>query len=206
MADQLYKPNPDFKKLYYSYLAIGSIALYLSWIIPVGILIYLILGPIITLAIISLISLPFILIIFFTAFWIPKFYSSLSYLLSESDIIIEKGFWWKHKSIVPYNRVTNIDIVQGPLSRRFELGKISIQTAGFSGGGSGGSTKAAEAVILGTKNFEEIKDFILSRVKRLRPIAVEADSEPVTDEDVSYTMIDELKRIRKLLEEGAKRR
>ncbi|WP_455282735.1 PH domain-containing protein [[Eubacterium] cellulosolvens] len=201
MPDKLFKPHRDFKKLYFSYLLIGSIVLYLSWIIPATILMYMFLDPVFTFNIISLISIPFLLIIFFTAFWIPKYHSSISYLLSESDIVIEKGVWWKRKSIVPYNRVTNIDIFQGPISRHFELGKISIQTAGFSGGGSSGSAKAAEAVILGIKNFEEIKNFILSRVKRVKPVAVEADSEPDTAEDVSGEMIAELRKIRKLLEE-----
>jgi membrane protein YdbS with pleckstrin-like domain len=180
---------------------IGSIVLYLSWIIPTTILLYLFSDPVFTFSIISLISTPFLIIIFFTAFWIPKYYSSISYMLAESDIVIEKGVWWKRKSIVPYNRVTNIDIFQGPLSRHFELGKISIQTAGFSGGGGSGSSKAAEAVILGVKNFEEIKNFILSRVKRVKPIGVETDSEQVTSEDFSSEIIAELKKIRKLLED-----
>lgn len=103
--------------------------------------------------ILSLIFITFILIVLYTAFWIPKFYSSKSYSLSENDIVIEKGVWWKRKSIVPYNRVANIDVVQGPLSRRFALGIISIQTAGFSGGGSGGNAKEAEAIIVGIKNY-----------------------------------------------------
>jgi membrane protein YdbS with pleckstrin-like domain len=127
MPDKLFKPHRDFRKLYFSYLLIGSIVLYLSWIIPTTILMYMFLDPVFTFNIISLISIPFLLIIFFTAFWIPKFYSSISYLLSESDIVIEKGVWWKRKSIVPYNRVTNIDIFQGPISRHFELGKVPKQ-------------------------------------------------------------------------------
>ncbi|WP_455368581.1 PH domain-containing protein [[Eubacterium] cellulosolvens] len=204
MPDKIFNPHRDFTKLYYSYLVIGSITLYFSWIIPTTILMYIFLDPIFTLFFISLISIPFLLIIFFTAFWIPKFYFSLSYILTKSDIVIEKGVWWKHKSIVPYNRVTNIDIMQGPLSRYFQLGKISIQTAGFSGGGSSGSTKAAEAVILGIKNFEEIKDYVLSRVESLNPIAVEADLGPVTAEDINDEMIVELRKIRKLLEEQSK--
>ena len=201
MSERLFKPHRDFKTLYFSYLVIGSIVLYLSWIIPTTILLYMFSDPVFTFSVISLISIPFLLIIFFTAFWIPKYYSSVSYMLSESDIVIEKGVWWKRKSIVPYNRVTNIDIFQGPLSRHFELGKISIQTAGFSGGGGSGSAKAAEAVILGVKNFEEVKNFILSRVKRVKPVAVEADSEQVTSEDFDSEMIAELKKIRKLLED-----
>lgn len=198
-VDEVFKPHPDLKKLYYSYLAIGSIVFYLSWAIPVTI--YINLNSRLTTAIAATIFIffPFIFLNAFTAFWIPKFYSSLEYLLTENDIIIEKGVWWKHKGIVPYNRVTNIDVVQGPLSRRLELGKISIQTAGFSAGGSSGSAKVAEAVILGTKNFEEVKDVVLAKVKRLRPIAVEAEAE-VTGRDINLEILEELKRIRKSLE------
>ena len=197
-ANEIIKPHIDFKKLYYTYLVIGFIVLFLSWAIPV--IIYIIFNVRLLAAVISslFIVIPFIVILTFTALWIPKFYLSLSYLLTESDIIIERGVWWKHKSIVPYNRVTNIEVLQGPLSRLFGLGKVSIQTAGFSAGGSSGSSKVAEAVILGIKNFEEIKDFVLAKVKRLRPIAVEAEAE-ATASDVNLQILDELKRIRKIL-------
>ena len=191
-------PHIDFKKLYYTYLVIGFIVFFLSWAIPV--IIYITLNVNLLTAVITSLSIviPFIAIVTFAAFWIPKFYLSLSYLLTESDIIIERGVWWKHKSIVPYNRVTNIEVLQGPLSRLYGLGKVSIQTAGFSAGGSSGSAKVAEAVILGVKNFEEIKDLVMAKVKRLRPIALEAEAE-FTAHEVNIQILDELKRIRKSL-------
>jgi len=103
---------------------------------------------------------------------------------------------------VPYNRVTNIDVLQGPLSRKFGLGKISIQTAGFSAGSSGGSAKVAEAVILGIKNFEEVKDFVMTKVKRYRPMAIESEPEILAVEGLNIKILGELKKIRKLLEKG----
>ncbi len=199
-VNEYFKPHSDLKKLYYAYLAIGSIVFYISWVIPLSISIFLSSGPIIATVALFFFFLPFMAIITFIAFWIPKFHSSLSYLLSEDEIIIERGVWWKHKSIVPYNRVTNIDLVQGPLSRRFGLGKVSIQTAGFSTGGSGGSAKVAEAVILGIKNFEKVKDIIMMRVKRFRPMAVETETEFSFVGDVSFKILEELKKIRKSLE------
>ncbi|KON28243.1 hypothetical protein AC481_02510 [miscellaneous Crenarchaeota group archaeon SMTZ-80] len=198
--NKVFRPHSNFKKLYYTYLVIGSIVFYLSWAIPVNLLIYLDSGPMTAFAASLFLFSPVIVIVIFTAFWIPKFHSSLSYLLTESDIIVEKGIWWKRKSIVPYNRVTNVEVIQGPLSRRFELGKVSIQTAGFSAGGSSGSAKVAEAVILGTKNFEEVKDFVMTSVKRFRPMAVEAEAEVTAMGDVNVKILDELKKIRKILE------
>ncbi len=197
-ANEIIRPHIDFKKLYYSYLVIGFITLFLSWAIPV--IIYIIFNVRLLTAVTSslFIVIPFITILIFTALWIPKFHLSLLYLLTESDIIIERGVWWKHKSIVPYNRVTNIEVLQGPLSRLFGLGKVSIQTAGFSAGGSSGSAKVAEAVIVGIKNFEEIKDFVMAKVKRLQPIAIGAEAEATTS-DINLQILDELKRIRKNL-------
>ena len=203
-TNECLKPHPDLKKLYYTYLAIGSIVFYLSWAIPISISLFLRLRLVIAVTASFFFFLPFIFIITFISFWIPKFHFSLSYLLTQSEIIIEKGVWWKRKSIVPYNRVTNIDVVQGPLSRRFGLGKVSIQTAGFSAGGSSGSAKVAEAVILGIKNFEEVKDIVMNRVKQFRPIAVETGHEVAGMEDVNLRILDELKKIRKNLERAKK--
>jgi membrane protein YdbS with pleckstrin-like domain len=49
-------------------------------------------------------------------------------VLEDDKIVIVKGVWWRNKSFVPYNRITNVNIYQGPISRRFRLGKLSIQT------------------------------------------------------------------------------
>ncbi|MEA2090657.1 MAG: PH domain-containing protein, partial [Thermoproteota archaeon] len=121
-------------------------------------------------------------------------------VLTEEEIIVHKGAWWKKKNIVPYNRVTNIQIIQGPVARHFGLGKISIQTAGFSGGAGSSHIGPAEAVILGMKNFEEIKDKIMHHVRRRKPVATEAAAEVVVSENVGQQILDELKSIRKALE------
>ncbi len=199
-VNEIFKPHSNFKKLYYAYLALGSIVFYLSWAIPVNLLIYSNSGPMTAFTAFFFLFSPVIVIVVFTIFWIPKFHFSLLYLLTESDIIVEKGVWWKRKSIVPYNRVTNVEVIQGPLSRRLGLGKVSIQTAGFSAGGSSGGAKVAEAVILGTKNFEEVKDFVMASVKRFRPMAIEGEAEVTATGDVNVKILEELKKIRKSLE------
>ncbi len=201
-TDDHFEPHPDLKKLYYAYLIIGTILIHLSWSIPASIMIFLNSEPFVFIMAMSLLFIPFIAIIAFILFWIPRFYSSLSYFLNDNDIIIERGVWWRHKSIVPYNRVTNIDVLQGPLSRKFGLGKISIQTAGFSAGSSSGSAKVAEAVILGIKNFEEVKDLVMAKVKRYRPMAIESEPEILAVEGLNIEILGELKKIRKLLEKG----
>ena len=106
------------------------------------------------------------------------------------------------KSLVPYNRITNIEIVQGPIARRFGLGTIRVQTAGFSAGGGGTATHVAVAVILNVKNFEELKDTIMNFIRKLKPVAVETEAEVAAPENISRQILNELRKIRETLEKG----
>ncbi len=194
-----FHPHVDMKKLYYSYLTIGVILFGLSWIIPVVVVALLVLPLAQAYAVTAALLFPLLAVVCSTAFWIQKYYSSIAYTLANDEIVVERGVWWKRKSFVPYNRITNIHIVQGPIARRFGLGTVRVQTAGFSGGGSAGG-KVAEAVILGVKNFEEIRNVIMNFVKRVRPVAVEAEAEVPAPRSLDRQILNELRGIRKALE------
>jgi len=198
-----FKPHKDLMKLYYSYLLIIDAVILVAVISPAvaAAFIYPSLHEIFIVT--ASLILPFLVTVGFTALWIPKYYSSVSYKFTEGEITVERGVWWKHKSTVPYNRVTNIDVVQGPISRRFGLAKIRVQTAGYSATGGGGAI--AEAQIFGVKNFEEIRDFILKMVKGFRPVAVEAGTELEVPGGTVQQMLAELKKIREILESQTQR-
>jgi membrane protein YdbS with pleckstrin-like domain len=198
-VDEGFRPHVDMKKLYYSYLTIGVVLFGLSWIVPAVVAALLVLPLAQAFAIMVALLLPLLVVVCFTAFWIQKYYSSVTYILTNDEIVVEKGVWWKRKSFVPYNRTTNISVVQGPIARQFGLGTVRVQTAGFSGGGSAGG-RVAEAVILGVKNFEEIRNVIIGFVKRVRPVAVEAEAEAPAPRGVDQQILNELRRIRKALE------
>jgi len=195
-VNEVFHPNPELKTLYFLYLLLGIVAFYLSWATPIIIFvphIYVIVS----------ILLPLLATVVFFAYWIPKYCSSVSFLLTENEIVVEKGVWWKKKSIVPYNRITNIDVVQGPLSRKFGIASIKIQTAGYSMAG-GFSAKGAETEIFGVKNYQEIRDFILNTIRGIKPVAVEAAAEKSGLEGIICEILQELKEIRKLLERSTK--
>jgi len=195
-----FHPDISMKSLYYLYLALGVTVSCLSWMIPVIVAAFLFLPSSRALVIMAVLLSPVLVAVLFTAFWIPKYYSSIRYAFANNEVVIERGVYWKRKSFVPYNRITNIDIVQGPLARRFGLGTIRVQTAGYSAGG-GGTTHVAEAVLLNVKNFEELKDTIMNFVRRLKPVAVEAEAEVAAPEDISKQILNELRKIREILEE-----
>ena len=185
-----FRPHPDLKRLYHVYLLVVAVVVLvvISPIILAGLLFF----PIVS----ALLFLSFLLAVGAAALWISKYYSSISYLFTENEIVIEKGVWWRRKSTVPYNRITNIDVVQGPISRRFGLGNVKIQTAGYSGGGGA----VAEASIFGVKNFEEIKNFLTNLMKGRRPVAVEAEPKTLSQEETLREILAELKKIREILE------
>ena len=197
--NEAFHPDIGMKSLYYIYLILGVTGFCLSWMIPVVVASFLLLPSTSSLIITVSLLLPLLLTILFVVFWIPRFYSSIQYTFTNSEMVVEKGAYWKRKSIVPYNRITNIDIVQGPLARKLQLGTVRVQTAGFSSGG-GGAPHVAEAVILNVKNFEELKDTIMGFVRRSKPMAVEAEAEDVYQESINKQILKELKKIRETLE------
>jgi len=197
-----FHPDISMKSLYYIYLALGVTAFCLSWMIPAIVAAFLFLPSSRALVITAVLLLPVLVAVLFTAFWIQKYYSSIRYAFTNNEVVVEKGVYWKRKSFVPYNRITNIEIVQGPIARRFGLGTVRIQTAGFSAGGGGTATHIAEAVVLNVKNFEELKDTIMNFIRKLKPVAVEAEAEVAAPENISQQILDELRKIRETLEES----
>jgi len=201
-VNEQFGAHPDLKKLYYTYLTIATIV-FLAWILPVTAAAFILLPFNSASIVVASLLVPLFFSIVFLWYWINQYYASISYALTDHEIVVHRGVWWKKKSFVPYNRITNINLVQGPVSRHFQLGTVLIQTAGFSGGtSSAGGLRPAEAIILGVKNFEEIKDKIMNSVRRASPVAVEAQAEAVATEDVNRQILAELKKISKALEKA----
>lgn len=188
----------EFVGLYQVYLVSILFGGFLWWIFPIVLFAWTLwweLGLIITCCLL----VPILIAAAVAFYWIPKFHSSIMYSLEEDEITVSKGVWWKTKSFVPYNRITNVNINQGPISRYFGLGKLSIQTAGFSGSTSSG-VKTAEAVVFGIKNFEEVKDAVMEYVIGAKPQAVEAEVDYKPMKNVEQQILGELQRIRKAVE------
>ena len=52
------------------------------------------------------------------------------YLASDAGLEIYRGVFWRSVVNVPRSRIQHTDIRQGPLQRRYELGKLVVHTAG----------------------------------------------------------------------------
>jgi len=184
-----FRAAPAYKKYYYiSMLAIFVLA-FLWWYT-----LLLLLAPV-PFWIMGMIAIPFLLAFSFAAYWIPKYYETLLYRLTENEMVWRRGVWFRKTGIVPYNRITNIDIEQGPVSRKLGIGSLKIQTAGYSGAG-GRTGHPAEIRIEGVVHFEELREFIMGFVHGKKPIG------PATGiyERAEDMVLQELVKIRKLLE------
>jgi membrane protein YdbS with pleckstrin-like domain len=78
-----------------------------------------------------------ILIVIFVA-WVRIYYVSMWYELRDDEMSWKRGVWFRRTGIVPYNRITNLDVIQGPVMRRFGISTLSIQTAGYFWAGCSG--------------------------------------------------------------------
>lgn len=53
-----------------------------------------------------------------------------SWRLDKEGLEIRRGVFWRHQITIPLGRVQHADVSQGPLQRMFEVGTLTINTAG----------------------------------------------------------------------------
>jgi len=185
-----FKPAKQLKSIYFLYFVITVIFAILTWLIPLVMFTPLF----ITLAV----GIPILFILLFVIYWIPKFYSTISYKLDDEEVEWKRGVWFRNTGIVPYNRITNVDIAQGPISRMFNIGSLKIQTAGHSNPNQGWGNPS-EITIEGVEEFEELKYIIRDMVRGKKPMAVQTFNEEA-EADIDNKILAELVEIKKLLE------
>lgn len=193
LKDREFKPAPQFKTLYHVYLVLALVFSVFIWYFPVAVFAPVVVTFYITI-VLAIILLPIVILVLY---WIPKYYETMLYHFSDTEIEWRRGVWFKKTSIVPYNRVTNIDVEQGPISRMLRIASLKVQTAGYSA--PSGTAGVSEMRIGGVEQFEELRSFIMQYVRGIKPVAVET-----YEEDTSSRMLEELVKIRKLLEKSQK--
>ena len=133
--------------------------------------------------------------------WNSLYYKSVIYHLNRTEMTWRRGVWFRQTGIVPYNRITNVDIVQGPLMRLFKISNLRIQTAGYS------AQKTAEISIKGIVEPEPLRGMIMDFVRQKG--AVSAATGGSDDESISEVskkeVLAELKEIKLILKQIAEK-
>ena len=68
--------------------------------------------------------------------WVGMYYESMWYELRDDEINWKRGVWFRTTGIVPYNRITNLDVRQGPFMRMLKISNLAMQTSRIFGTGS----------------------------------------------------------------------
>lgn len=103
--------------------------------------------------------------------WAYLYYDTVRYLLTPTEMTWGRGILWKQTGIVPYNRITNVDIIQGPLMRLFGVSNLRIQTAGYS------ANQLAEIKLQGIRDPEPLRAVIMDFVRSGYPVAAVTGAE-----------------------------
>ena len=140
----------------------------------------------------------FIFAVIFVA-WVRLYYVSMWYELRDDEMSWKRGVWFRRTGIVPYNRITNLDVIQGPVMRMLGISTLSVQTAGYSG------QAVPEIRIEGIEHAEELRELVRSLVRKtgLHGDGTGGEPLPVTI-PTDQKIIEELVKIRSLLEQQKK--
>ena len=181
------KPSPRMKLLYTVYAVIGVCAGVLSWSVPLALL-----APVALLPIAALAWLPTALCLVFYAYWLPKYYESIEYLVEEGRIVARRGVWWRKEYSVPLAKVNKVTWHQGPLQRVLGLASVGFHTAAV-----GTPVPEVQFTDLEAGEAEKARRLVLSVVGA----AVESDEPRRVGGELLEEILGELKAIRRILEQ-----
>ncbi len=139
----------------------------------------------------------FVFIIVLWGIWIPYFFNSLEYIIDADTVKMNSGVFWKKRVNVPFRKITNVDINQGPLQRMYNVGSIHVQTAG-AGGAQGAK---AELRFTGIRKLEELKEIIMSSIRgnavpRKTSELQKSERTEINSQDILKEILNELRAIR----------
>ena len=80
------------------------------------------------------------------------------------EVYVKKGVLTITRKHVPFRTITNISSKAGLFDRLFGIGSVHIETAGY----SGSQQKGPEVKLEGIVFYEEVRDFILNELRRLK--------------------------------------
>jgi len=120
------------------------------------------------------------------------------YELKDDEMSWKRGVWFHTTGIVPYNRITNLDIKQGPVMRALGISTLAVQTAGYSG------QAVPEIRIEGMKHAEELRELLRTLVRYPGTSGDGTGGALAPALSMDQKILDELVKIRLVLEQQKK--
>lgn len=95
---------------------------------------------------------------------------------SELGLELHRGVYWQHKIFIPRERIQHTDITQGPVSRKFHVAELVINTAG----------NHNYVIKIEGLNFERAKELRLELLPRVRSKEIEQSQTIVAPDFVTH--------------------
>lgn len=115
-------------------------------------------------------------------------YASFRYRLDEDEIVLRRVLLFRSERHIPYERIQNLDLVQGPLQRLFGVAEVRIQTA------AGGEAPEAHIKVLSLTAIEEMRARLLA-ARRERAVAGAGAAAEPTGPDTQPSVETEILRL-----------
>jgi putative membrane protein len=87
--------------------------------------------------ILTIFGIPLLLLWFPIGYVFTRRYlAGMECLLTEKALKVKKGIFVRIEKTIPLEKITDMGMAQGPIMRRFDLYKLTVETAGQSGQGA----------------------------------------------------------------------
>ena len=127
--------------------------------------------------------------------YIKAYWRCFRFAYDDRELHVWKGVWWQKQVLIPFSRITNINIVQGPWQRNGKMATLKFETAGGSG-----NQASPEAMLFSQEDYESLRDDLLKRIVPMRGMVAgdgTSESDVTMSDDFQGRMIEILSRIEK---------
>ncbi len=123
-------------------------------------------------------------------------FKNLKYEITPERITIHKAIISRNEQNIPFKAITDFSYHRSPYDRLLGIGSLRIQTAGQSPTSTG-----YEGIFAGLTNGPELLEELRQRVKNNQlKVSVSEYEKPISEEETLIKILEELKKIRTLLE------
>lgn len=110
-----FTPHPDVKKIWCTGWFVWFVVFYVLPMVLISIFkTEPVSGDNIAMVVITVVLVP---VSIFSLIWIFLYYKTLKYQVTDEYISIDSGVWWKKVKTIPFQKITNINTVQGPRNK-----------------------------------------------------------------------------------------
>ena len=101
------------------------------------------------------IGLPLLVIhVILVAVFYQRQAEAIRYYYDSRALRVERGLLFKSRKTIPFDKITDLELVQGPLLRALGMWNIKVQTAST-------ASQMPEATLMGVVNPEQVREEIL---------------------------------------------